>query len=217
MEILPATQTVSGSSLAQTSSTPTTTEARSTNDLSSDDFFQLLIQELTNQDPLEPMDNQDLLNQINSIREIESSTALTETLESLTNQGQLSSVSSLIGQYVTAQTGDDGLTRQGMVVGVRFENEDSIFLQLADGSELSLQDVQLVESPQRAADRLVGSNVTAANPQVAGGAPLSGEVTGVGLDPSGDVTLQLLGGENVRLVDVIGGIGAIGDTISKVF
>ena len=39
--------------------------------LDSQDFFKLIIANLTNQDPLEPMDNQQLLEQIASLRQME--------------------------------------------------------------------------------------------------------------------------------------------------
>ena len=54
-----------------------------------DDFLKLMIAELQNQDPLNPMDNTEILQQISQIREIESSQQLTETLESV-----------LLGQHV---------------------------------------------------------------------------------------------------------------------
>jgi len=40
------------------------------NELSSDDFLQIIFAELTNQDPLEPQDTGALLEQLNSIRQI---------------------------------------------------------------------------------------------------------------------------------------------------
>ena len=48
-----------------------------------DDFVGLLVTELQNQDPLEPMKNEAILQQISQIREIESTRRLTETLESV--------------------------------------------------------------------------------------------------------------------------------------
>ncbi len=48
-----------------------------------DDFVKLLVTELQNQDPLEPMKNEAILQQISQIREIESTRRLTETLDSV--------------------------------------------------------------------------------------------------------------------------------------
>ncbi len=47
-------------------------------ELGSSDFLKLMLTQLTNQDPLEPTGNEELLRQISSIREIELSTTLTE-------------------------------------------------------------------------------------------------------------------------------------------
>jgi flagellar basal-body rod modification protein FlgD len=64
-------------------------------DLNKEQFLQILITELTNQDPLEPMDNSDFLNQL-------------VTME-LQNAQQLVTSSSLIGKviYAVRETGEE--------------------------------------------------------------------------------------------------------------
>ena len=61
--------------------------------LGSQDFYELLITQLTNQDPMEPMGNEELLRQIASIREIELSSSLTESLQSRADKHPLGSAS----------------------------------------------------------------------------------------------------------------------------
>ena len=77
-------------------------------DLGSQDFLKLMLTELTNQDPLQPTDNEALLRQISSIRDIEMSTSLTDTLQKLAGQQQIGAASSVIGQFVTGVPGADG-------------------------------------------------------------------------------------------------------------
>jgi flagellar basal-body rod modification protein FlgD len=75
------------------------------NDLSDvdlDQFLGLLITELQNQDPLEPMDNAQMLTQISQIREIGSTNQLTETLSAFAVGQELSMASSMIGKSITA-------------------------------------------------------------------------------------------------------------------
>ncbi|QDV27125.1 flagellar hook assembly protein FlgD [Aureliella helgolandensis] len=75
------------------------------NDLSDvdlDEFLGLLITELQNQDPLDPMDNGEMLTQISQIREIGSTNQLTETLSTLAIGQELTMASGMIGKQVTA-------------------------------------------------------------------------------------------------------------------
>ena len=71
------------------------------NDLGTADFLKLLIQELQNQDPLNPMENSDMVQQIGMIREIGASDKLTNTLTNLSDSQQLVTASGLIGKKVT--------------------------------------------------------------------------------------------------------------------
>ena len=73
-------------------------------DLDMDQFLQLMITELTNQDPLNPMDNTQLVQQIGEIRQISATTQLSESLLSMQAGQSLTTASGLIGKHVTALT-----------------------------------------------------------------------------------------------------------------
>ncbi len=98
------------------------------NDLSDvdlDEFLGLLITELQNQDPLNPMDNAQMLDQISQIREIGSTNQLTETLTTLAIGQELSMASNLIGKTVSAlDTNAESV--EGVVdrVSVQTDDED---------------------------------------------------------------------------------------------
>ena len=182
----------------------TSTSADSLGGLGSDDFLQLLIAQLTNQDPMEPTSNEELLNQISSIRDIELSTSLTSTLEGLTGQQRFASASTLIGQYVTGLPDSTGVAASGVVIGVRFETDGLPVLQLSDGTELAIEQVNTIESPRQAAEALIGSTVVgvdkrqATDPEV-----VEGVVTAVQVESDGEVLLELDTGEDLRFRDLV--------------
>jgi flagellar basal-body rod modification protein FlgD len=88
--------------------TPTETEPaakpRKLQDLDIDEFLKLMITELTNQDPLNPMDNAQLVEQIGQIRSISATSQLSDTLGAVLSGQNLSTASSLIGKRVAALT-----------------------------------------------------------------------------------------------------------------
>ncbi len=67
-------------------------------------FITLMITELQNQDPLNPLDNAQMLQQISQIREIGATDDLTKTLESVVIGQSISSASSLLGKEIRAIT-----------------------------------------------------------------------------------------------------------------
>ncbi|HYW81222.1 MAG TPA: flagellar hook capping FlgD N-terminal domain-containing protein [Thermoguttaceae bacterium] len=85
-----------------------------------DQFVQLLVTELQNQDPMEPMNNQEILNQISQIREIESNQRLTDTLESVLLGQNLVTAGNMLGQVVMGLT-DGGDRVSGAVDRVSIE------------------------------------------------------------------------------------------------
>ena len=79
-----------------------------------DTFLGLMIAELQNQDPMNPLDNSELVQQISQIREIGATNQLTETLQAVITGQNLATASGLIGKRVTALS-DDGQSVQGIV------------------------------------------------------------------------------------------------------
>jgi len=177
----------------------------SMSELTSQDFLQLLVTQLTAQDPFEPMGNEELLRQISSIRDIELSTNLTESLQGLAGQQNFSSVSGMIGKHVTTHADAGGNTASGVVTGVRFGASGDAVLMLANGIETPMSNVVAVQAPLQAAEALLGlyaagvDRTDQTNPRA-----VEGLVTGARLDESGEAVLELDTGDVLRMKDLVG-------------
>ena len=99
--------------------------------MSSEDFVRIIFTELANQDPLAPNDSNALLQQLNSIRSIESDIQLIEQLKSLVTENQLAAGSNLIGKFITGLTASSDRV-SGYVRSVNREG-DSVVLELDSG------------------------------------------------------------------------------------
>jgi len=91
--------------------------------LSLDDFFQLMISELQNQDPLNPLENHQLLQQISQIQEYGATQKLTQTLDAVLLGQNLSNATGLIGRFVYALS-DEGNDVLGVVNRVSVAQND---------------------------------------------------------------------------------------------
>lgn len=76
-------------------------------DLDVDAFLSLMIAELQNQDPLNPMENDQMLAQIGQMREIAASDALRQTLDSVLLGQNIASATNLIGAEIEAISDDN--------------------------------------------------------------------------------------------------------------
>ena len=83
-------------------------------DVDTDQFLQLMITELQNQDPLDPTDSSEFLQQVTQIREIGASDKLTDTLDRVLAGQNLAMASGLIGKEVIGL--DDELNEVSGVV-----------------------------------------------------------------------------------------------------
>jgi len=90
-------------------------------DVELSDFITLLVTELQNQNPLDPMSNQEILNQISQIREIESNQRLTDTLDSVMLGQTMATASGMIGEWVSGMS-DDGDQVSGRVERISVED-----------------------------------------------------------------------------------------------
>ncbi len=114
------------------------------NSMSSEDFLQIMFAELSNQDPFQPNDSAALLEQLNSIRSIESDIRLVDQLQALVLENQLASAANLIGKMVTGLS--DGNQRvTGEVIAVHRQGDD-VQLELDSGYLLPVGAVENIES-----------------------------------------------------------------------
>jgi flagellar basal-body rod modification protein FlgD len=104
-----------------TTQRPPTNSADAINDIDLGMFLELMIKELQNQDPLNPLDNKDMLAQISQIREVGATDKLTETLESVLLGQSIASATNLIGAEVDALS-DDNQNVTGIVKQVEIED-----------------------------------------------------------------------------------------------
>ncbi len=104
-----------------TSSSSSSSTADRFENLKVEDFLKLMIAELQNQDPLNPMENTDMLNQINQMRQIVSNDKLATSLDAIMLGQSVATASNLIGKTVTG-TDELGNTVSGVVDRVVFEN-----------------------------------------------------------------------------------------------
>lgn len=112
-------------------------------DVNLDDFLKLLLAELQNQDPLKPMDNNEILEQVGQIREIESNSRLSDTLEAVRLGQAMSTASSLIGRYIEALT-NDGTRIAGRVERVSVVDGKPVLH--VDGHEVELENVEEIHA-----------------------------------------------------------------------
>jgi len=99
-------------------------------DLGFEEFMDLLIAELTNQDPMEPTSNADLMNQIGQIREIASTDQLANTLDAVMLSQSLATAGNAVNKVIDGLS-DEGDRICGTVTSVAIEEGEAI-LQVED-------------------------------------------------------------------------------------
>lgn len=112
--------------------------------MSPGDFLELLLAQLRCQDPLKPMSNEEMLSQVATINQIQMSTMLTQTLQTVASQQEFGSASALIGKYVRGLIIDgDGNSREvsGVVSSVHFASNGQVVLELDGGQMLPIESV----------------------------------------------------------------------------
>ncbi len=116
------------------------------NQLSSEDFVRIMFSELTNQDPLAPNDTKAVLDQISSIRAIESDLKLSDKLNALVAQNELAGAGTLIGKLVSGRS-ELGDPVGDLVLSVTSTREGAL-LNLASGAQISMKNVEEIVDPK---------------------------------------------------------------------
>lgn len=110
------------------------------NSITSEDFVRIMFSELANQDPLSPSDSKAVLDQVSSIRSIESNLKLSKKLDALVSQNELASAGTLIGKFVSGLT-DEGSRVGDLVLSVS-ATRDGATLNLASGDRVRMSRVE---------------------------------------------------------------------------
>lgn len=114
------------------------TTKKNGNILGKDDFLKILMVQLQNQDPTNPMQDREFISQMATFTQLEQLTNMNKSLESLMQfQG-----SQLIGKQVTYFNGDNEVV-QAEVVAVSFKNGKT-FYQLDNNEIITNEDIQVI-------------------------------------------------------------------------
>jgi flagellar basal-body rod modification protein FlgD len=111
-------------------------------------FLQLLTKQLSQQDPLNPMDNNEFVSQLAQFGSLEQQINLNESFTKLLGLQQLTQGAQLIGKEVICLVRDESGTvgpLTGTVEQVMLINGDA-YIKLSTGDEVSLDSVVSVES-----------------------------------------------------------------------
>ncbi|RMG16457.1 MAG: flagellar hook capping protein [Planctomycetota bacterium] len=103
-------------------------------------FLQLLVTQLKNQSPLDPVKNEDFIAQLAQFSQLENSEAMGRNLRDLVGLQQLSQGAALVGKEVDYLDPASGDERSGRVSGVEVVSGEARLV--VDGSTLSLQDLR---------------------------------------------------------------------------
>jgi flagellar basal-body rod modification protein FlgD len=97
---------------------PSSAAALSSTQISPDQFLKLLITELSNQDPLNPMDQPQFIGQLAQMQSVSELRSLNGTLAANSSQTNASAAIALLGHTVQWQDASTGATARGTVDAV---------------------------------------------------------------------------------------------------
>src|SRR5512140_1616688 len=114
-----------------TANSPVKTAMASANTMDSNQFMQILMAQLTHQNPLEPMDNAEMMSQFSQLNSLQELREIHTGMDNLSASNQVIYLSSLIGKTVKVNR-TDGEVVEGVVEGVVIEKDNP---QLRIGNE----------------------------------------------------------------------------------
>ena len=111
-------------------------------EMGKDQFMQLLVTQMQNQDPLDPVDNKDMIAQLAQFSALEQMQNLNMRFEAFKENTALALASSLIGQYV--EISEPGIEAGGQVVSLALDG-DNILVRLDSGMAYDVTSIRTVQ------------------------------------------------------------------------
>ena len=118
------------------------TQQLSNNAIDQEDFIRLFLAQLTNQDPLEPVDNSQFLAQMAQFTSLEQTRLMNESLSNMITMESSAQSLQLLGQSVQVVNGSSLF--DGTVEGINF-NSTGVHLTIKNASDEFLTDVALAD------------------------------------------------------------------------
>lgn len=106
--------------------------AREAQTVDYDTFLTLLVTQLENQDPLEPISETEFIAQLATFSNVEQNTRTNENLATLMTQTGLAQAAGLVGRTVTVGTGETGVVSEVRV------SDAGVFATLTDGTVVAV-------------------------------------------------------------------------------
>ncbi len=125
---------VDGVSNVNSSSSSNTSSAQQKATLNYDNFLQLLIAQMKNQDPTDPVDASEQMSQLASFSQVEQTIQTNSKLDTLLASSSLTQAGSYIGKYMTSADG----SVKGTVASVKVYS-DGIIATTTDGKSILVQ------------------------------------------------------------------------------
>lgn len=83
--------------------------------LGQEDYMELMVTQLKNQNPLEPMENKEFISQMAQFSQVQGVNKIAQLVESSTPFNKLSSATSMLGQTIEYKGDDENTTESGTV------------------------------------------------------------------------------------------------------
>ncbi len=113
------------------------------NDLGQDAFFKILITQLKNQDPLNPMEDREFVSQLAEFSSLEKTEKLYSLLEDKLSSNQVVDNSHLIGKKIHAVT--EGIKQNGIVKSIK-SFDGNTYVVLEDDIEVKLENIKEIKN-----------------------------------------------------------------------
>lgn len=122
-------------------SVPATSQAANITGAQLEDFLKVMVTQLRNQDPLDPINNQDFIAQLAQFASLEQTRQMSANVETLLKTDGASQALSLLGKSVDVQLDDGAFS--GVVQSLDFRAGDPLVTVLLDGNKGTASNLRL--------------------------------------------------------------------------
>lgn len=113
--------------------------------VSHDDFLMLLVHQMSNQDPLNPMQDTDMMAQYAQLQQLDNQKTMTDAMVAMRREYAVQGASEMIGKLVTAKDGS-GAAVSGLAIRVIYNKDNNnVQIEFSDGTKVNYTDVVQVE------------------------------------------------------------------------